>query len=57
MIRALKKENKVECRDLAKLGWERLWIELFRKASLEKHMASPLTSCQTTVLGIKIGAR
>ena len=56
-MRVLKKENKVEYRDLAKLGWEHLWIEGFRKASLEKHMASPLTSYQTTVLGIKIGAR
>ena len=57
MIRALKKENKVVCRDLAKLRWEHLWREWFRKASLEKHMAPPLTSCQTTVLGIKTGAQ
>ena len=42
MVRALTKENRVVCRNLAKLGWGLLWVEWSRKASLRRHMASPM---------------
>lgn len=47
VVRALKKENRVVCRNLAKLGWGLLWVEWSRKASLRRHVAS--TNGQTPV--------